>query len=127
MAKIKINSNKSFGIVFSIIFLIIATYPILSNNNVRLWLLILSVIFMILGLKNSNILSPLNKIWFKFGLLLGKIISPIIMGLIFFCIITPTAIILRLFNKDVLNLKKKNTETYWIKKTSLKSKMKNQF
>jgi hypothetical protein len=127
MAKIKINSNKSFGIVFSIIFLIIATYPILSNNNVRLWSLILSVIFMILGLKNSNILSPLNKIWFKFGLLLGKIISPIIMGLIFFCIITPTAIILRLFNKDVLNLKKKNTETYWIKKTSLKSKMKNQF
>ena len=127
MSKIKINSNKSFGIVFSILFLIIALYPLLSNNNIRFWSLLLSLIFIILGVTNSKILSPLNKIWFKFGLFLGKIISPIIMGLIFFCIITPTSIILRLFNKDILNLKKNNADTYWIKKSKLKSKMKNQF
>lgn len=127
MSKIKINSNKSFGVIFSVVFLIIALYPLLSNNNVKFWSLLLSAIFIILGLKNSNILSPLNKIWFKFGLLLGKIISPIVLGLIFFCIITPTSIILKLFNKDILNLKKKNTDSYWIKKSILKSKMKNQF
>lgn len=127
MSKIKINSNKSFGIVFSILFLIIALYPLLSNNNIRFWSLLLSLIFIILGVTNSKILSPLNKIWFKFGLFLGKIISPIIMGLIFFCIITPTSIILRLFNKDILNLKKNNADTYWVKKSKLKSKMKNQF
>jgi len=127
MSKIKINSNKSFGIVFSVVFFLIAIYPLLNNNDVRFWSLLLSFIFLILGLKNSNILSPLNKIWFKFGLLLSKIISPMVMGLIFFCIITPTSIILKLFNKDILNLKKNDTKTYWIKKTSPKSKMKNQF
>jgi hypothetical protein len=127
MSKIKINSNKSFGVVFSVVFLFIALYPLLNNNNVRVWSLLLSAIFIILGLTNSSILSPLNKIWFKLGLFLAKIISPIVMGLIFFCIITPTSIILRLFNKDILNLKKNNSESYWIKKSNLKSKMKNQF
>ena len=81
---IKISSNRSFGVVFFIVFLLIAFYPLLNNNEVRLWSLIISGLFLILGILNSKILSPLNKIWFKFGLFLGKIISPLVMGVIFF-------------------------------------------
>jgi hypothetical protein len=125
--KIKIGSNRSFGAIFSIVFLIIALYPLLNGNSIRVWLIILSLIFFILGLLNSNILSPLNKIWFKFGIILGGIVSPIIMGLVFFLVVTPTSLILRLFKKDILNLKKNDSESYWIKKLDKKSKMKNQF
>ena len=125
--KIKIGSNRSFGVVFSIAFLIIALLPLLNDNSVRIWSIILSLIFFILGLLNSNILSPLNRIWFKFGIILGGIVSPIIMGLVFFLVVTPTSLILRLFKKDVLSLKKNDSMTYWIKKLDKKSKMKNQF
>ena len=125
--KIKIGSNRSFGVVFSIVFLIIALFPLLNDNNIRIWSIILSLIFFILGLLNSNILSPLNRIWFKFGIILGSIVSPIIMGLVFFLVVTPTSLILRLFKKDTLNLKKNDSITYWIKKLDKKSKMKNQF
>ena len=124
---IKISSNRSFGIVFFFVFLIIALYPIINSGELRLWSLLISIIFLILGLINSNILTPLNKIWFKFGLLLGKIISPIIMGIIFFCVVTPIGLFMRLLKKDILNLKFSNLNTYWIKKEGPKSKMKNQF
>ena len=124
---IKISSNRSFGIVFFFVFLIIALYPIINSGELRLWSLLISIIFLILGLINSNILTPLNKIWFKFGLLLGKIISPIIMGIIFFCVVTPIGLFMRLLKKDILNLKFSNLDTYWIKKEGPKSKMKNQF
>ena len=125
--KIKIGSNRSFGVVFSIVFLIIALLPLINGNSIRIWLVILSLIFFILGLLNSNILFPLNRIWFKFGIILGGIVSPIIMGLVFFLVVTPTSLILRLFKKDVLSLKKNDSMTYWIKKLDKKSKMKNQF
>tara|TARA_B100000787_G_scaffold105862_1_gene78521 strand:+ start:88 stop:477 length:390 start_codon:yes stop_codon:yes gene_type:complete len=125
--KIKIGSNKSFGLVFSIVFLIIALLPLINGNSIRIWSVILSLIFFILGLLNSNILFPLNRIWFKFGIILGGIVSPIIMGLVFFLVVTPTSLILRLFKKDVLSLKKNESMTYWIKKLDKKSKMKNQF
>ena len=125
--KIKIGSNRSFGIVFSIVFLIIALYQLLNDDSVKIWLIILSLIFFILGLLNSNILSPLNRIWFKFGIILGGIVSPIVMGLVFFFVVTPISIILRLLKKDTLNLKKNDSMTYWIKKLDKKSKMKNQF
>ena len=125
--KIKIGSNKSFGLVFSIVFLIIALLPLINGNSIRIWSVILSLIFFILGLLNSNILFPLNRIWFKFGIILGGIVSPIIMGLVFFLVVTPTSLILRLFKKDTLNLKKNDSITYWIKKLDKKSKMKNQF
>tara|TARA_B110000967_G_C18803785_1_gene519900 strand:+ start:91 stop:480 length:390 start_codon:yes stop_codon:yes gene_type:complete len=125
--KIKIGSNRSFGVVFSIVFLILALLPLINGNSIRIWLVILSLIFFILGLLNSNILFPLNRIWFKFGIILGGIVSPIIMGLVFFLVVTPTSLILRLFKKDVLSLKKNNSMTYWIKKLDKKSKMKNQF
>ena len=127
MDDIKISSNKSFGIVFFVVFLIIATYPLINNEELRIWSLVISLIFLILGLINSKILTPLNKIWFKFGLLLGKIISPIIMGLVFFLVVTPIGFIMRIIGKDLLNLRFNKEKSYWIEKTGPKSKMKNQF
>ena len=127
MDEIKISSNRSFGIVFFIVFLVIALYPLLKDNDLRIWSLVISFIFLALGLINSNILTPLNRLWFKFGLLLGRFISPIIMGIIFFVVVTPIGIIMRLLNKDLLNLKYNKKETYWIDKSGPKSKMKNQF
>ncbi len=125
--KIKIGSNRSFGIVFFIVFFIISLFPLLKGNDIRIWSLLVSLIFLALGLINSNILSPLNKLWFKFGLLLGNFISPIVMGLVFFLVVTPTGLFMRLIGKDLLNLNKKNVKSYWIDKTGPKSKMKNQF
>jgi len=125
--KIKIGSNRSFGIVFFIVFFIISLFPLLKGNDIRIWSLLVSLIFLVLGLINSNILSPLNKLWFKFGLLLGNFISPIVMGLVFFLVVTPTGLFMRFIGKDLLNLKKKNVKSYWIDKTGPKSKMKNQF
>ena len=127
MDDIKIGSNKSFGIVFFVVFLLISLYPLLNNESIRLWSLVISIIFLILGVLNSKILTPLNKIWFKFGIFLGKIISPIIMGFIFFLVVTPTGIIMRLLGQDLLNLKYSDIQSYWIEKTGPKSKMKDQF
>ena len=127
MDEIKISSNRSFGILFFIVFLLIALYPLLKDNDLRIWSLVISFIFLILGLINSKILTPLNRLWFKFGLLLGKFISPLIMGIIFFIVVTPIGIIMRLLKKDLLNLKYNKKETYWIDKSGPKSKMKNQF
>ena len=127
MDEVKLSSNRSFGVVFFIVFLLIGLYPLLKGNDLRIWSLIISFIFLALGLINSRILTPLNRLWFKFGLLLGKFISPIIMGIIFFIVVTPIGIIMRLFKKDLLNLKFNKKETYWIDKTGPKSKMKNQF
>ena len=124
---IKISSNRSFGIVFFVVFLFIALYPITYNGDIRVWSLTISFIFIILGLLNSKILTPLNKLWFKFGIFLGKIVSPLIMGVIFFFVVTPVGLIMRMLGKDVLNLKKNKDKSYWINKSGPKSKMKNQF
>ena len=124
---IKISTNKSFGIVFFIFFFVIEIFPKLNDENIRIWSLIISIIFLILGLLNSRALTPLNKLWFKFGILLGNFVSPIIMGIIFFVIVTPTALIMKFLGKDLLNLKKSNKSTYWIERSKIKSKMKNQF
>ena len=127
MDDIKIGSNRSFGIVFFVVFLIIATYPLINDDELRLWSLIISIVFLFLGLVNSKILNPLNKLWFKFGIFLGKIISPLVMSIIFFLVVTPIGLLMRLFNKDLLNLKFNNNSSYWIEKTEPKSKMNNQF
>ena len=127
MDEIKISSNRSFGIVFFIVFLLIALYPLLKGNDLRIWSLVVSFVFLVLGLINSKILTPLNRLWFKFGLLLGRFISPLIMGIIFFVVVTPIGIMMRLLKKDLLNLKYNKKETYWIDKSGPKSKMKNQF
>ena len=126
--EIKKSSNRSFGFVFFIVFLFIGFYPFFNQEDLRLWALIISIVFLILGIMNSKILTPLNKIWFKLGIFLGKIISPLLMGLIFFIVVTPIGILMRILNKDLVNLKfKKHKKSYWIEKTGPKSKMKNQF
>ena len=127
MADVKIGSNRSFGIVFFIVFLLISIYPLLNNESIRFWSLTISLIFLILGIFNSKFLTQLNKIWFKFGILLGKIISPLVMGFIFFFVVTPIGLLMKLLKKDLLNLKYSKDKSYWIEKTEPKSKMKNQF
>jgi hypothetical protein len=127
MSEIKIGSNKSFGIIFFVVFLLIAAYPLINNGELRVWSLVLSLAFLILGLLNSKILYPLNKIWFKFGLLLGRIVSPLVMVIIFFLVVTPIGLLMRILNKDLLNLKFNKSKSYWIEKNEQKSKMKNQF
>jgi len=124
--KIKISSNRSFGLVFFGIFLIISLWPLLDNQDIRIWSLIVSLIFLILGILNSNLLKPFNKIWFKFGMFLGNIVSPLVMGLVFFLTVVPTGFIMRFFRKDLLNLKKNKNDSYWIVKNN-KSRMKDQF
>tara|TARA_B100001989_G_C24144636_1_gene271944 strand:- start:64 stop:450 length:387 start_codon:yes stop_codon:yes gene_type:complete len=125
--KTKLPSNRSFGILFFVVFLIISLWPISNNGDPRIWAIAISLIFLLLGIKNSKLLTPLNKLWMKIGNILGNIISPVVMGIIFFFIVTPTGLILRLFKKDVLNLKKNNSNTYWIKKDNKFNNMKNQF
>lgn len=124
---IKISSNKSFGIVFCILFLIISLFPILNGEGIRIWSLIISVVFLILGLLNSKFLTPLNRLWSNFGVFLGNFISPIIMAIIFFAIVTPTSIIMKILGKNLLNLKKEKKNSYWIERSKIKSKMKDQF
>ena len=125
--KIKLPSNRNFGIVFSIVFLIIAIWPILNQNEIRIWSIIISLIFLILGLINSKFLSPLNKVWFKFGLILGSAIAPIVMGIIFFLVVTPTGLIMKALGKDLLGLKRNKNNTYWLEKDNSNNNLKNQF
>ena len=126
--EIKLPSNKSFGIVFFIVFFIIALWPLKSGSDIRIVPLLISLIFLILGTFNSNLLKPLNFIWMKFGLMLGKFMNPIIMGLIYYLTVVPTGLILKILNKNLLNIKKKNDQkSYWIKKEKSQSTMKNQF
>ena len=124
---IEISSNRSFGLVFFVVFFVISLWPILSENEIRIWSLILSVVFLILGILNSKMLAPLNKVWFRFGIFLGNFIAPIVMGIVFFLVVTPTGILAKLFKKDLINLKKNNDKTYWVEKKETISNMKNQF
>ena len=127
LKKPKISSNRSFGIVFFIFFLIVSIYPILNAEGIRVWSFILAIFFLILGLINSEILTPLNKLWFKLGIFLGRFIAPIVMGFIFFFVVTPTSLIMKLLQKDILRLKKNNSKTYWINKSNENNDLKNQF
>ena len=127
-SEIKISSNRSFGILFFIVFLIVAFWPLLNNEDIRLWSIIISFIFLFLGLTKSKLLTPLNILWFKLGLLLGKIFAPLAMGIVFFLVVTPIGIIMRLLKKDILKKKyNKNLNSYWIDKDNSQSSMKNQF
>lgn len=125
--KLQLPTNRNFGIVFFVFFLIISLWPLFYSSEIRLWSFSIALIFLILGILNSKILTPLNKLWFNFGLFLGKIVSPFVMGIIFYAVVTPTGILLRLLGKDILNLKFNKKNSYWIKKNDLKSKMRNQF
>ena len=124
----KKSSNKSFGILFFIVFLGFGLWPIISDKNPNIYLILISIIFLTLGLVNSKILSPLNIIWVKFGELLGKIIAPIVMAMVYFIILTPISLIVRLFGKDLLGLKFiKKKQTYWLKRKKDVGSMKKQF
>jgi hypothetical protein len=125
--EIKLPTNRNFGIVFFFVFLIISAYPLLNDDEIRYWSLFISLIFLLLGLINSRLLTPLNKAWVRFGLMMGTIVNPIIMSLIFFLVVTPTGYLLRLIGKDVLHLKKNDDKSYWKKKEKNLSSMKDQF
>ena len=123
----KKENNKSFGILFFIIFLLIALWPLLNSEFIRMWALGIASIFLVLGITNSKILTPVKKSWIKLGEILGKIIAPIVMGLIYFLIITPIGLLMRLVGKDVLNLKFNKNDSYWIKRAKNINTMKRQF
>ena len=126
--KIKISSNRSFGIVFFFVFLIISLWPLINENPLRVWSIFVAIIFLILGLINSKLLTPLNVLWFKFGKLLGSMIAPIVMGIIFFLVITPIGLIMKIFGKDLLNKRYNNkSKSYWINREKSKGTMKQQF
>ena len=126
--KINISSNRSFGLVFFVLFLIVALWPLKYEEDIRLWSLVLSIIFFILGVLNSKLLTPLNKLWFKFGIFLGLIVSPIVIGIVFFLVVTPIGVFMRFLGKDLLKtIKVKNISTYWIKRDKQDSRMKKQF
>jgi hypothetical protein len=127
-SKIKISSNRSFGVVFFIAFLIYALWPLVNYDSIRYWSLLVSFVFLFLGLLNSKILSPLNMLWSKFGILLGSIIAPIVMGFVFFAVVTPIGLFMRMINKDLLGKKyNKEKKTYWIKRDKNFNSMKKQF
>ena len=127
MSSKNLTSNRNFGIFFSFIFIIISFWPLKDGDSIKIWSLSISLIFLILGLLNSNILSPLNKAWFKLGVYLGNIISPMIMAIIFFLLITPIGLLMIILNKDLINLKKGNKKSYWIEKKNNSTNMDNQF
>ena len=122
------SSNRSFGLLFFIVFLIIGLWPLKNGDNLNLYFSIASLIFLILGLLNSKLLSPLNKIWIKFGEILGIIIAPIIMALVYFVVLTPVSLVVRVFGKDLLGLKFSNKQqTYWINRKKNMGSMRKQF
>ena len=127
MDELKKSSNRSFGIVFFIVFLIFSLWPILKGNDLKIEFLFIALFFLLLGLINSSILTPLNILWIKFGFFLGNIVSPVVMGIIYFGLITPISFLLKIFNKDVLSLKKNTQKTYWKKRENEISNMRNQF
>ena len=113
----KKSSNRSFGILFFLVFLGFGLWPLTKELSPNIYLIIISVVFLVLGLLNSKLLSPLNKIWIKFGEILGKIIAPLIMALVYFLILTPISLLVRAFGKDLLGLKYlKQQNSYWIKR-----------
>ena len=128
MNNIKAGSRRSFGIVFFFVFTIVAIYPLLNNHEIRVWSLIVALIFLFLGIINSPLLKPLNLMWFKFGLFLGNLIAPIIMSIVYFIIVFPTFLLLNLFKRNYLNIKyERNKISYWINVGDKKTTMRDQF
>ena len=123
----KKSSNRSFGLLFFVVFFLIGIWPLFKENDYRLWSLIISIIFLILGLLNSKLLKPLNNLWIKFGEILGKIIAPIIMMIVFFIVLTPLSFIIKLFGKDLLKIKFVKNNSYWISRKKDIGSMKKQF
>ena len=127
MNKVWMSSNRSFGLVFFAFFLIIGLWPIFEYEDIRIWSIIAAFIFLILGILDSKYLTPLNRFWMKFGLFLGKIISPIVMGIVFFLVVTPIGIIMKIFRKDLLNIRYNKNQSYWVYRKNKFGSMKRQF
>ena len=125
--KVWMSSNRSFGLVFFAFFLIVGLWPIFQYEDIRIWSIIVAFIFLILGILDSKYLTPLNRFWMKFGLFLGKIISPIVMGIVFFLVVTPIGIIMKIFRKDLLNIKYNKNQSYWVYRKNKFGSMKKQF
>ena len=123
----KVNSNRGFGIVFFVVFLLISFWPSIEGQSLRIWALTVSLIILVLGLLNSKLLSPFNLIWVKFGEVLGRIIAPIAMGVVYFIILTPIGLFMRLIGKDLLRTKFSKNNSYWIKREKNIGSMKRQF
>jgi hypothetical protein len=120
------KNNITFGILFFIFFLIIGLYPLISSENIRVWSVVLSLVFLIITIIRPNLFTFLNKLWIQLGILLGKIISPIVMGLVFFFLITPIGMLVRIFKKDLMGLKR-GTSSYWVNRKDKIQSMKKQF
>ena len=122
------SSNRNFGVVFFIVFLVLGFWPAKSGGEINIFLILISFIFLFLAITKSKLLTPLNKLWFKFGVKLGAIIAPIVMSVVFFLVVTPIGIIMKIFGKDLINKKiNKDTKTYWINRKKSTSSMKRQF
>ena len=122
------SSEKSFGVVFSIVFLIVSLYPLINSESFRIWALVVSIIFFLLAFLAPKILVLPNKLWFKFGLLIGSIVAPIVMAFVYFVTVLPTGLIMRLLGKDLLKQKlDKNAKSYWVNRSEPMGSMKNQF
>ena len=125
---LKVSPNRSFGFLFFVVFFVISLWPLKSQGDLSIWILVLSLLFLILGALNSKLLTPFNKLWFKFGILLGSIVSPIVMGAVFFIVVTPVGLIMRFLGKDLLRVNKnKIVSTYWINHDKQENTMKKQF
>ena len=124
----KKSSEKSFGILFFIVFSIIGLYPLLTVSSVRIWSLVIAIIFLVIAFAKPIILKPLNNAWIKLGEILGKIIAPIVMLIVFFAVVTPIGLLLKIFGKDILGLKfSKKIKSYWILRDKNIGPMKQQF
>ena len=121
------SSNRSFGIIFFIVFLLISVWPIMDGQEPRVWSLVISLIFLILGILNSKILTPFNLAWIKLGEILGRFIAPVVMAVIYFLIVTPIGLFMRIIGKDLLNIKFSQNSSYWIKREKNLGPMKRQF
>ena len=127
-SKIQMSSNRNFGLVFFIVFLLLGFWPLINGEEIRFWSVIISIIFLFLGIINSKLLTPLNLLWFRFGILLGSIFAPIVMMFVFFLVVTPIGLAMKIMGKDLLNKKRDNKkETYWINREKSAGPMKRQF
>ena len=127
-SKIKVSSDRSFGLVFFVVFLIIGLWPLLDGGQFKIWSLFFSLFFLVLGLLNSKLLTPLNLLWTKFGILLGNVFAPIVMSFIFFLVVTPIGLLMRIMGRDLLRTKyNKSGKSYWIKREKRITKMNQQF
>ena len=127
-SNIKMGSNRSFGLVFFVVFLILGLWPVKSGGDVNIFLILISLVFLFLAITKSKFLTPLNKLWFKFGIKLGAIIAPIVMGVVFFLVVTPIGIMMKIIGRDLINKKiNKNIKTYWLNRKKAVGSMKRQF